>query len=74
MQRMAFNQYGCVEYTSCREGDEEVSISYWESEKQIKDWRNNSDHLKAQGKGRKVWFKSYSVQVTEITREYKSIT
>ena len=36
MQRMAFNQYGCVEFTSCREGDEEISISYWESEKQTR--------------------------------------
>lgn len=70
MQRIAKNQYGCLQFTTCREGEREISISYWDNESQIKDWRTNSEHLIAQGKGRKKWYKSYSVQVVEIQREY----
>ncbi len=73
IRRLAINQYGCLEFTSCREGDYEIAISYWESESQIVEWRTNSEHLIAQGKGRQKWYESYSVQVTEIKREYKSI-
>ena len=72
MRRIAINQYHCLEFTSCTEGDYEIAISYWDKESHIKDWRNNSDHLQAQGMGRKKWYKSYSVQVVEIKRDYRS--
>ena len=71
MRRIAMNQYGCKEFTSCCDGEQEIAISYWESESQIKEWRTNSEHLAAQGKGRKKWYKSYSVQVVEIKRDYR---
>ena len=71
LQRMA-KKYGCKEFTSCTEGKYEISISYWENESQIKEWRNNSEHLVAQGAGRDKWYKSYSVQVVEVVREYSS--
>lgn len=71
MRRIAKNQYGCLEFVSCQEGDQEIAISYWQDEAQIKEWRNNSEHLIAQGMGRKKWYKSYSVQVVRVEREYQ---
>ncbi len=72
MRRIAINQYGCREFTSCTEGNTEIAISYWDNESQIKEWRYNSEHLAAQGKGRSKWYKSYTVQVVKIAREYRS--
>lgn len=72
MRDLALGQYGCVEFTACTEGVHEIAISYWENESQIRAWKENSEHLLAQGKGRSKWYKSYSVQVTEVVREYDS--
>lgn len=71
MQRMAQRQYGCLGFSSCTEGNKEIAISYWETEAQIKEWRNNSEHLIAQGKGRLKWYENYTVQVVEVVREYQ---
>ena len=72
MRDMAIRDYGCKEFTSCTEGSHEIAISYWEDESQIKRWKQNAEHLVAQGKGRTKWYKSYSVEVVEIVRRYGS--
>lgn len=63
--------YGCKEFISCLEGDAEIAISYWETEAQIKAWKQDIEHLAAQEKGRKHWYRSYRVQVTKIERQYQ---
>lgn len=70
MRQLAFDEYGCRGFTSCSEGKQEVAISYWDSEEQILQWRQNTEHLAAQSAGQKRWYKSYSVQVSKIVREY----
>lgn len=72
MRQLALSDYGCRGFTACTEGRHEIAISYWESEEQIRAWKNNSEHLQAQGKGRSKWYASYSVQVAEIVRDYGS--
>ena len=74
MKNLAINQYGCKEFVSSIEGNTELAISYWENESQIREWKNNSEHLVAQGKGRSKWYKSYSVEVVEVVRAYGSNT
>jgi len=74
MRDIAINQYGCKEFISCAEGNHEIAISYWESEAQIKEWKKNIEHLEAQTLGKSSWYKSYSVQVTHVKREYTSNT
>ena len=71
--RWAFGN-GCKEFVACNEGNIEIAISYWESESQIKEWKQNIEHITAQGMGKSKWYKSYSVQVTNIVREYSSRT
>ncbi len=73
MRGLAF-EHGCREFSVCTEGDNEISISYWDNESQIKEWRKNSEHLAAQELGRSKWYKSYNVQIVEIQREYGSNT
>jgi heme-degrading monooxygenase HmoA len=72
MRDIAIREFGCREFTSCMEGSQEVAISYWDNEDQIKLWKQNAEHLVAQGKGRTKWYKSYSVEVVEIVRSYDS--
>ena len=72
MRDLAINQYGCREFVACTEDDTEIAISYWDDENQIKAWKQNSEHLAAQSNGKSKWYKSYSVQIVEIVREYDS--
>jgi heme-degrading monooxygenase HmoA len=74
MRDLAIDEYGCVEFIACTEGNNEVAISYWENEAQIQQWKKNSEHLVAQDKGRSKWYKSYTVQVVKMVRAYRSTT
>ena len=69
MRDRAMSKYGCTEFISVMEGMQEIAISYWETEEQIKQWKQDSEHLAAQELGRSRWYKSYCVQVVEIIRE-----
>ena len=70
MRQLAIEKYGCKEFTSVTQGDKEISISYWESEEQIRAWKSHPEHALAQQKGRSKWYRSYHVQVAEVIREY----
>jgi heme-degrading monooxygenase HmoA len=72
MRDLAINEYGCVEFVACTEGNSEIAISYWESEEQIRQWKQNAEHLVAQQKGRAKWYKSYTVEVVEVVRAYRA--
>lgn len=74
MRALATNHYGCTEFTSVTEGTQEIAISYWHDLDQIKQWKQDSQHLVAQELGRSMWYKSYHIQVVEILREYSKVT
>ena len=70
MRERAIGQYGCLELVSTMEGSEEITVSYWETEEQIRAWKQDAEHLVAQELGRSKWYRSYKVQIVEIIREY----
>ena len=74
MRDLAINKYGCTEFTSVTEGSREIAISYWQDQEQIKQWKQDSEHLVAQELGQTIWYKSYTVQVVEVIREYSKNT
>jgi len=74
MRDLAINKYGCTEFTSVTEGVQEIAISYWQDQEQIKKWKRDSEHLVAQELGQAIWYKSYKVQIVEILREYSKNT
>ena len=39
LKKLAFEKYGCQDFVSVTEGDEEIAISYWQTMQQIKDWK-----------------------------------
>ena len=72
MRELALAEYGCLEFFAVTEGQQEVAISYWDSEEQIRRWKQNAEHLVAQQKGRNTWYRSYTVEVVEVVRAYQS--
>jgi len=74
MKELALGAYGCIDFASVTQGSEEIAISYWENEDQIRKWKSNSEHTIAQELGRSKWYESYTVQVVKVIREYASKT
>ena len=72
LRNLAIENYGCLEFCAYTEGDQEVAISYWPTEEQIRHWKQDPTHLEAQRRGSESWYESYQVQVVEIVRQYTS--
>lgn len=70
MRKLAMDQYGCRGVSSVTEGERKITISYWDSLEQIREWKQNSEHLAAQQLGKSRFFREYRAQVVEIIREY----
>ena len=47
-----------------------LSLSFWEDEKSILNWKKNLDHFSAQKQGRESIFKDYRIRVDEVKRDY----
>jgi heme-degrading monooxygenase HmoA len=46
-----------------------LSVSYWKDEESIREWRNNSRHLFAQGKGISTFYQSYMSRICKVERD-----
>lgn len=47
-----------------------LSLSFWEDEKSLINWKKNIDHMAAQKKGRDSIFKDYRIRIAEVKRDY----
>jgi heme-degrading monooxygenase HmoA len=47
-----------------------ITVSYWKNVESIKKWKQHSEHLIAQDKGRKEWYKNYKTRISKIERDY----
>ena len=47
-----------------------LSLSFFESEEAIKEWRNTLEHRKAQALGRKQYFANYRLRIATVQRDY----
>lgn len=72
LRELALTHYNCREFTAVSDGTEEIALSYWESEDDIKEWKRNADHIVAQQLGRSDWYESYIVEIAEIKRSYRA--
>jgi len=50
--------------------DKILSLSFWENEKAILEWRNIEMHRDAQSKGRNSIFKDYHLRIADVVRDY----
>lgn len=70
MRELALSKYGCMDFVSLTENNQELSISYWNDEAQIVKWKNDSKHVMAQEAGRNKWYRAYRVEVVKVVRDY----
>ena len=72
MRELAMKDYGCVQIDSVSDADQEITLSYWNTEEDILAWKNNSEHLRVQSKGILQWYESYRVEIAELKHHYHS--
>ena len=70
LRELALARFGCLEFQSISQGEDEVTLSYWPDEQSIRAWKAQADHILAQQTGRARWYASYAVQIARIEREY----
>jgi heme-degrading monooxygenase HmoA len=70
LRLLATEKYGCLDFISVTEGNQELTVSYWDNEQQIKAWNQDPEHRRAKEQGRNHWYSSYQVQIVEVKREY----
>jgi heme-degrading monooxygenase HmoA len=71
MVELAAQQPGYLGVESIRDADGfGVTISYWESEQAIRNWRANTEHLQAQRRGKSDWYARFDLRVCRIERAY----
>lgn len=72
LRDIALKEFGCLEFISLTQDEHEIALSYWKDETNIKAWKQQADHLMAQELGRTHWYESYSVEITEVKRSYRT--
>ncbi|GAA0736335.1 antibiotic biosynthesis monooxygenase [Gaetbulibacter jejuensis] len=70
MEALAKTQDGFLGMDSAR-NEVGITVSYWESLEAIKNWKQHTDHLVAQQKGRQDWYSWYNVKICKVERVYE---
>jgi heme-degrading monooxygenase HmoA len=52
----------------------EITVSYWQDEESILNWKQNAEHKVAQELGRKNWYEAYQVRISKVERAYGFVT
>jgi heme-degrading monooxygenase HmoA len=47
-----------------------ITVSYWESEEAIANWKRHGEHLAAQDRGKSQWYQHYELRVAKVERAY----
>ena len=48
-----------------------ITVSYWETEEDIRRWKSNDEHRGAQERGKHRWYERYSVKIARVERVYE---
>ena len=71
MVELAAQQPGYLGVESVRGADGfGITVSYWDSEQAIVNWKANAEHLEAQRKGWSDWYAHFELRVAKIERSY----
>lgn len=69
MVELAHEQKGFLGVESAR-NDIGITVSYWQSLEDIKNWKQVNEHVLAQERGRTNWYKEYKVRICLVERDY----
>jgi heme-degrading monooxygenase HmoA len=71
MVSLAAEQPGFLGVESARGADGlGITISYWETEDAIRNWKAVTEHRAAQARGRTDWYAAYQVRIARVERSY----
>lgn len=71
MTALASKQPGFLGIESARGSDGlGITVSYWAGEDAVRLWKENTEHLIAQMKGKQLWYEDYTVRVARVERAY----
>lgn len=70
MEQLASKPKGFLGFEGARELELGITVSYWESLEDIKNWKENSIHKIAQEKGKKEWYNNYIVRICKVEKDY----
>jgi heme-degrading monooxygenase HmoA len=69
MLELAAQQPGFLGVESVRGDDGHgITVSYWESEEAIANWRANAEHRVVQGRGIAKWYSEFFTRVAKVER------
>ena len=70
MDKLSQQQEGYLGIESAR-NELGITVSYWRSLEDIKNWKANAQHLFAQKQGREKWYEHYKVRICKVERDYE---
>ena len=47
-----------------------ITVSYWQSEADILNWKRNAEHSLARERGRDEWYEHFELRVAKVERAY----
>ena len=47
-----------------------ITVSYWATLDDIKNWKQETEHLLAQKMGREKWYAAYKTRICKVERDY----
>ena len=69
MEQLAAEQPGYLGIEAARD-ELGITVSYWADEDAARAWKQVTEHLVAQQRGREVWYLDYRVRVAVVQRDY----
>lgn len=69
MVELAQQQPGYLGHESARDGLG-ITVSYWKSLEDIRNWKMNTEHLLAQQNGKQKWYSQYKTRICLVERDY----
>ncbi len=69
MVELATKQPGFLGVESARESVG-ITVSYWKDLESIKLWKQNTEHLVAQKKGKSKWYAEFKTRISKVERDY----
>jgi heme-degrading monooxygenase HmoA len=72
MEMLAAQQPGFLGMESAR-SETGITVSYWSDVQSIVSWKNEAEHLVAQGLGREKWYQGYTTRICLVERDYSFV-
>jgi heme-degrading monooxygenase HmoA len=69
MVELAQQQPGFLGVESARDASGfGITVSYWQDETSIANWKRHGEHLQAQRKGHQTWYEHFELRVAKVER------